>query len=81
MHLNVEATSTSTLLNMVHLEVGATILSLPLVESYNCPNIKIIRLIDPIPTRKIKLFILKDRLKPPKVRTFINHIPEFMKDL
>ncbi|WP_063860182.1 LysR family transcriptional regulator [Paenibacillus sp. Soil724D2] len=81
LHLNVEATSPSTLLNMVHLRVGEAILSHRLVKSYNCPNIKIIRLIDPKPTREIKLFIRKDKLMPHTVRTFINHIPEFTKDL
>lgn len=79
--LNVETTSTSTLLNMVHLGVGVTIMSLRLVESYNCPNIKIIRLIDPKPTREVKLYMHKDKLMPHPVRTFINHIKEFTKDL
>lgn len=79
--LNVETTSTSTLLNMVHLGVGVTIISLRLVETYNCPNIKIIRLIDPTPTREVKLFMHKDKMMPPTVRTFISHIQEFTKDL
>ncbi|MDQ0877622.1 LysR family cyn operon transcriptional activator [Paenibacillus sp. V4I3] len=79
--LNVETTSTSTLLNMVHLGVGATIMSLRLVESYNCPNIKIIRLIDPKPTREVKIYMHKDKLMPYTARSFINYIPEFTKDL
>ncbi|KRF42223.1 LysR family transcriptional regulator [Paenibacillus sp. Soil787] len=79
--LNVETTSTSTLLNMVHLGVGVTIMSLRLVESYNCPNIKIIRLIDPKPIREVKLYMHKDKLMSHRVRTFTNHFPEFTKDL
>ncbi|WP_240702899.1 LysR family transcriptional regulator [Cohnella luojiensis] len=81
LYLNVETTSTSTLLNMVRFRVGVTIDSLRLVESYNCPYTKIIRLIDPTPTREIKLFIRKNKLMLHKVRTFINHIPEFTNDL
>lgn len=76
---NIEATSALMLLYMVHFRVGVTILSLPLVETYNRPTIKIIRLINPKPTREIKLVYNKDKLMPHTVRTFINYIPEFTK--
>lgn len=65
------AVSSSSLLSMVHHRYGAALISLPLVESYNHPKVKIIRVTDPTPTREIKLSYRKNKFPKLAVRTFI----------
>ncbi|MCD9026156.1 LysR family transcriptional regulator [Cohnella silvisoli] len=68
------AVSSSSILSMVNHGYGVALLSLPLVESYNHPKIKIIRLTDPTPTREIKLSYHKNKFRKHTVRTFIERL-------
>ncbi|MFF0826328.1 LysR family transcriptional regulator [Brevibacillus sp. NPDC003359] len=81
LYIGIEATSTSTLLKMVQSKVGVTILSSYLVNSYHCPKIKLIRLVDPTPTREIKLIYHKDNLIPHTTKAFIEYIRNSSKTL
>lgn len=68
-----ESTSTSILLSMVLHKMGAAILPVSLIEGFSCQGVRMIRLVEPTPTREIKLIYLKNQFHNPSIQAFIHY--------
>ncbi|MFE5319344.1 LysR family transcriptional regulator [Paenibacillus sp. NPDC056579] len=74
-----ESTSTSILLSMVLHKMGAAILPVSLIDSFPCQGMRMIRLVEPTPTREIKLIYLKHQFRNPSVQAFIHYLLDLTK--
>ncbi|MFC5449203.1 LysR family transcriptional regulator [Paenibacillus aestuarii] len=77
--LQFESTSTIILLSMVLHKMGAAILPVSLIESFSCQGMRMIRLVEPTPTREIKMIYLKRQFHTPSVQAFVHYLLEMTK--
>ncbi|WP_261304941.1 hypothetical protein [Paenibacillus andongensis] len=62
---------------MVLHKKGVAILPIPKLECLSSMGFKIIHLMDPTPTRELKLIFQKQQFSNPSVQTFIDYFLEF----
>ena len=75
-----ELTTLESIIQMTEKGVGATILPLPYLEHLNNQNIKIVKLLDPTPRRKIGIIYRKDKFMCTATRTFIGEVTKALAD-
>lgn len=76
-----QSTSSTIILYMVIQKMGVAILPISFLESSACSKVKVIRFLDPIPAREVKLIVQKDRFIEPAIQNFISYFLEPAKSL